>query len=87
MVQLYKSYLFKDKDPVVDLLRTIVKETGMSYQEIADASGVSKHTIMNWFYGDVKRPQHATVMAVVRAMGYDMRMTKVVAKRKIHLEK
>ena len=40
-MQLYKTYLFKDKDPVVDLLRTIVKETGMSYKEIADKSGVS----------------------------------------------
>ena len=84
-MQLYKTYLFKDKDPVVDLLRTIVKETGMSYKEIADKSGVSHATIMNWFYGDVKRPQHATVMAVVRALGYDMKMTRVASQSKPQL--
>jgi transcriptional regulator with XRE-family HTH domain len=77
----YKTYNFVDKDPVVDLLRTIIKETGMSYKEIADKSGVSQGTLMRWFYGDVRRPQHATIMAVTRAMGYDMKMTRVVGPR------
>ncbi len=76
----YKTYNFVDKDPIVDLLRTIVNDTGMSYKEIADKSGVSQTTLSKWFYGDVKRPQHATVMAVMRAMGYDMKLVRMVQK-------
>lgn len=82
MVQLYKTYLFKDKDPVIDMLRTAMQKEGMSFKDIADISGVSKNTLANWFYGDVKRPQHATVTAVARALGYDFRLVQVASESK-----
>lgn len=81
MSRLYKTYLFKDKDPVIDLLRTVVKDTGIEFSEIAERSGVSHQTIARWFYGDTKRPQHASVAAVARALGYDFRLTPILQEK------
>jgi transcriptional regulator with XRE-family HTH domain len=83
----YKSYNFKNKDPAIDELRTVVKDEGVSYQQISDASGVSSGTMYNWFHGATRRPQHASIMAVARAMGYDYQLVKegkslIVAKKK-----
>jgi transcriptional regulator with XRE-family HTH domain len=76
MLKLYKSYSFRDKDPVIDKLRTIISDEGKSYTEIAVNSGVSRTTLRQWFHGKTQRPQHATVMAVARSMGYDMDFVK-----------
>lgn len=65
----YRSYLFKEKDPVIDALRTAVQDSTLSYQDIHHASGVSVGTLNKWFYGDVRRPQFATVSAVALACG------------------
>lgn len=73
---LYKTYSFRNKDPVIDELRTVVKDAGASYSGIAEASGVSSGTIYNWFHGATRRPQHASIMAVARAMGYDYELVK-----------
>jgi transcriptional regulator with XRE-family HTH domain len=67
---LYKSYAFKDKDPVIDRLRTMIQKEGMSYSEVSEASGVSVQTFYNWFDGATKKPQWATVCAVAYALGY-----------------
>jgi DNA-binding phage protein len=72
----YKSYSFKDKDPVIDQLRTILADEGESYADVSLMSGVSTATLYNWFSGATKRPQFATVMAVTRSLGYDMQITK-----------
>jgi transcriptional regulator with XRE-family HTH domain len=76
-MKFYKSYMFKDKDPVIDQLRTAIGDSGMDYPEVAERSDVSVSTLYNWFYGMTKRPQHATVMAVTRAIGYDWRLVRV----------
>ena len=74
----YKTYLFKDKDPVIDLLRTIIfKEKSMTVQEVKELSGVSSSTLTKWFYGETRRPQHATVKAVAIAIGYEYRLVPV----------
>lgn len=67
----YKSYSFTEKDPIIDVLRTIKKDSGMSDGEIADNSGVSAGTLRNWFVGNTRRPQFATVAAAAQAMGAD----------------
>lgn len=77
----YKSYVFKDKDPIIDLTKTIVQDSEMSYQEISEKSGVSVGAINGWFNGATQRPQHATINAVGRACGYELVWTKVRAKR------
>ena len=76
-IHLYKTYMFKNKDPIIDRMRTIVQAEQISYQELASMSGVTAPTLYGWFHGATKRPQHATAMAVIRALGYDMRLVKV----------
>jgi transcriptional regulator with XRE-family HTH domain len=71
-LKLYKSYNFKDKDPIIDRMRTIFEDAGISHAKAAALSGVSSSTFSNWFEGETKRPQFATVMAAARALGYDV---------------
>jgi DNA-binding phage protein len=73
-LKLYKSYSFKDKDPMIDRLRTIVQDEGLKAAQVADLSGVSATTLYNWFDGPTLRPQFATIMAVTRSLGYDLQI-------------
>lgn len=66
----YRSYSFVDKDPVIDRLRTMVQREGLKYGEVGTISGVSGTTLHNWFEGQTRRPQFATVAAVASALGY-----------------
>lgn len=75
-MNLYKSYSFKDKDPVIDELRILVERSRMSWGEVAEKSGVSSTTIYNWFQGSTLRPQFATAMAVARACGGTFKIVK-----------
>ena len=75
-LHLYKTYSFRTKDPVIDKLRTIKKDGGFKDTEIHERCGVSTGTLYNWFKGKTRRPQHAAIMAVARAMGYDYELVK-----------
>jgi transcriptional regulator with XRE-family HTH domain len=68
-MKFYRSYNFKDKDPVIDILRTRLQELGWTYGDLSEVSDVSATTLWNWFEGKTRRPQHATIMAVANAMG------------------
>jgi transcriptional regulator with XRE-family HTH domain len=68
----YKSYNFVDKDPMIDQVRTIIIDSHNTYKQIAELSGVNEGTIRNWLDGAVKRPQAATLNAVLRALGYKL---------------
>lgn len=68
----YKSYVFKDKDPVIDKVRTIVADSGFSYTDISEDSGVSTTAMYGWFHGATRRPQFCTVNAVARACGQEL---------------
>jgi DNA-binding phage protein len=65
----YKSYSFVDKDPIIDEVRTVFRAAGVTKQWVADESGVTAQTLHNWFEGATRRPQAATVNAVLRALG------------------
>lgn len=65
----YKSYLFVDKDPIIDTLRGPVSESKLSYKAIHEAGGPTTSTLSGWFNGDTKRPQFATVAATARTIG------------------
>lgn len=69
-LNLYRSYNFVDKDPVIDLMRDLVKGQRMGYAKLAHMSGVSESTLRNWFDGKTRRPQYATVAAVMGSLGY-----------------
>jgi len=74
---LYKSYVFKDKDPAIDELRTIVERhfghrvTGSDLAEIEKDGGPSIGCMRGWFFRDTKRPQNPTLEAAGRAIGYE----------------
>lgn len=70
----YKTYAFKDKDPIIDALRTAIADSGVSYEEIHERSGVAETTLFAWFYGLTRRPRYATVAAVAGAIGYDLEL-------------
>ena len=84
--RILRPYNFVDKDPVIDEMRTVVKDEGLIKRLgiVADLSSLSRTTIDNWFNGDTKRPQHASVMAVMLSLGYQQTWSK---DRKINLEK
>lgn len=81
-VKLYKSYRFKNKDPVIDEVKTLVQDSKKSYETISNDSGVAAGTLHNWFGGATRRPQHATIMAVVRTLGYDYKLVRSNTKSK-----
>lgn len=51
------------------LLRVQRAKRGLRQQDVADASGISLHTIMRWETGQSRPPQPAQVRAVCRALG------------------
>lgn len=65
----YTTYLFRDKDPIIDQTRTVVADSGLSYKAVSKRSRVSRGTLSAWFKGKTRRPQNATVEAVLRACG------------------
>jgi transcriptional regulator with XRE-family HTH domain len=67
----YRSYNFVNKDPVIDKVRTIVQDEGLAHSDIAKLSGVGASTLNNWFEGETRKPQYATIAAVVTALGYE----------------
>lgn len=68
----YKSYSFVSKDPIIDEIRTVYQESGANYAWVHEHSGVSTTTLSHWFNGDTRKPQAATVNAVLRALGYKL---------------
>jgi hypothetical protein len=75
----YKSYNFVDKDPIIDEIRTIVRDYGGTYRDIHEHSGVSTATLTAWFSGPTRKPQAATINAVVRSMGWKLGLMKIDA--------
>lgn len=73
---LYKSYLFKDKDPAIDELRTVVEDhfkrrvNNKDLSAITDSGGPTAGCMGQWFFGKTRRPQNATLEAAGRALGY-----------------
>lgn len=76
----YKSYSFRDKDPIIDEVRTVFAKSGATYQRVEDDSGVTVKTLRNWFDGGTRRPQAATLNAVLRALGYKLGVVQMRGK-------
>jgi hypothetical protein len=72
----YTSYNFIDKDPIIDEIRTVYQDSGVNYRWVNEHSGVSVGTLTNWFSGSTRRPQAATINAVLRSLGYKLGITR-----------
>jgi DNA-binding XRE family transcriptional regulator len=68
-LRLDRSYNFVEKRPVLLDLRDLVEGSGSTYRQIAERSGVSKNTLVNWFNGKTTRPQAPTLNAVAGVFG------------------
>jgi len=76
-MKIYQSYMFKDKDPEIDRLRTEVQKANGGSNRIAHAhlaqiekdGGPSASTMRAWFFGKTLRPNNATIEAAGRALG------------------
>lgn len=73
---IYKSYFFKDHDPVLDAVDRVYELTGMTrdngrvrFGEISKRSGVTESTLRNWRTRKTKRPMSAGIEAVLRGLG------------------
>jgi transcriptional regulator with XRE-family HTH domain len=77
-IGVYRTYRFIDKDPVIDKIRTVLQDEGFDKKRhvVSRMSGVSPSTLANWFEGATKRPQHATLAAVITAVGYEFTFSK-----------
>ena len=69
----YKSYNFTEKDPIIDEIRGVVQTSGATYKHIEEQSGVCSATLHNWFDGKTRKPQAATINAVLRLAGLQAR--------------
>ena len=76
LIRPYRTYMFKDKDPAIYKIKTILADSGESYEYVHEESGVSVTTLSNWFSGSTRRPQFATLNAVARALNHEWRLVK-----------
>src|SRR5262245_27356221 len=68
---LYRNYRFIDKDPIIDAMRTVVKdELNLSDARAHSIIGIAGTTFHNWFDGPTRCPQNATVSQAAAALGY-----------------
>ena len=72
MVTPYKS--------LTDELIDIIKESKMPLYKIAERSGVSRRSIYNWIYNNCS-PTLESAVFVIRALGYDIKITEVEIKK------
>lgn len=63
------SHTSSYNDPIIDQIRTARSDTRKTFRQVHEKSGVSVATIRNWEHGKTRRPQFATVMAVINALG------------------
>jgi hypothetical protein len=80
---LYKAYLFRDKDPSIDQLRTLAEDSfrekinSKNLREIEKGGGPKVGTMRQWFFGKTKRPTNATLEAAGRAIGWERKWSKM----------
>jgi hypothetical protein len=84
--RVYRTYSYIDKNPVIDKVRTLVQDEGLFTKLgiVQEISNVSRSTLVGWFHGSVRHPQHHTIAAVVSALGYEEAFVK---KHKLDIER
>ncbi len=75
-ILVYKTYSFREKDPIIDELRTMLQDEGLSYHEIHMRGGPTEITLYNWFKGATRSPKTDSASAAAGAMGYTRKWVK-----------
>lgn len=81
-MKLYRAYNFKNKDPAIDELRTLIEDAhgervkGSHLREIEENGGPSTSAMRNWFFGATRRPSNCTLEAAGRTLGFKRKWTK-----------
>jgi hypothetical protein len=70
------GYQFVDKDPDMDIMMAHINASRMTPEQIEAATikigrKVSRHCIVGWMFGGVKRPQNYTMTSVAMAIGIE----------------
>ena len=79
----YGAYVFRTKDPEIDVLRTLVEDhfghrvTKKDLKEVEISGGPKAGTMAGWFFGKTRRPQNPTLEAAGRALGYQRKWVKM----------
>ncbi|RPH72763.1 MAG: hypothetical protein EHM78_02335 [Myxococcaceae bacterium] len=73
-IHVYRTYNFIEKDPICDKARTALQDAlGERFvSRVAKLSGVAYSTAKNIFEGPTRRPQFATIAAMMTAAGYTL---------------
>jgi hypothetical protein len=72
----HREYRWIDKDPVCDVLRTIISDDGRSPTAIAQAARLTDQTVLNILYGQTRKPRATTVALLFMALGYSLTAIK-----------
>lgn len=78
----YGSYLFTEKDPAIDAMRTLCKDElgGLStthLKTVQENGGPVVATLDNWFNGATRKPRNESIEAAGRALGFERRWAKM----------
>jgi hypothetical protein len=74
--QSWLSYSWIDKDPDLDAVKMAIEDSGMTLEQIEQETEkvghkVSRYTLLNWYFGETRRPQNATMSTVMAVLGWD----------------
>lgn len=76
-----REYRFMDKDPVKDKLQTVLQDVGMfsrqKLRQVAILANRAPATLDNLFFGNTRRPQNATIEAILEGVGYERVMQQI----------
>ena len=74
---LNRSYNNVDKDPEIDVARTLFQKEHINKDDLAALAGVATGTVKNMFGGKTRRPLHATFAKIFGAMNYEYKAVRV----------
>lgn len=66
---LAREYKATTHDPDMDAVMDAIDRSGIAYTAVANLTGVSRTTIVNWKKRRTRRPQHVTMAFALRALG------------------
>lgn len=70
--ELRKQHLDLNREPILDELIGIIKNSGMKVNALAEKAGVAPATIGKWLDGTTLHPRISTLSAVARVFGYKL---------------